>query len=518
MQRLQAEQEAIRQRMLEDQNRRGGDVPVNQALADAIRAYDSGRYAEAAASFDNFMVNVQPDANTIEHYDALCGFVRAMHRRGYRYAIRTRALQAVSYGPNSTNFEEMFSILSDVANDAQYLDPQFETFADYTVGGFDQEFQDEFNFFMGRFFWAYNDVNRAIGFFERLDDASPDRAKAHYLAGALLLNEQRNREALQELQSAVQASEVSGNTDVYELANLALARVSYELGIFDNALYHYQKVEEDSFRHPRARFETMWTFFMKQDWNRAIGAIHSLNSPYYDMWFWPDLHVVEAAAYLQTCNLELAERAVAEFDAWVDPVKAQVEQFIVNTSSPQEYWTAVMNHHEDAQRAGSGLPLEAVRYVFSQAEFIDKLELLGQLELESNLLSDDSGALGNWGSTASTLLQSDVMTKEIEAGLAVTAMIRTFNNELTEWDVKGQEVAFEVTREIVRRIDATLEGGAAGEGASSVFVLGADWQLWPFEGEYWIDEVDNFRGDITNFRDQRSGSCLNPDTAMAPTE
>lgn len=518
MQRLAAEQQALRDRMNEEaaRNRQASTTIAGQQ--DAIRAYQAGRYAEAAASFENFMTSVQPDPNTIEHYEALCGFVRSMHARGYRHIIRTRALQAVSYGPLSTNFQEMFTILVDVTNDAQFLDPQFESMADYTIGEFDAEFQDTFNFFMGRFFWAYNDVNRALGFFNRMSDASSDRAKAHYLAGALLLNEQRNREAYGQFEAAIEVAEATGNQDVYELAFLALARLSYELGLYDAALYYYQKVDDASHRHPRTVFETMWTFYMKRDWNRAIGRVHALHSPYYDSWFWPDLYVIEVASYLQTCNLEEAERAVMEFDAVIDPIQTETQEFIVSITTPQEAWYAVNSYYDDIRSsAGSELPLEAVRHIMAQAEFLDKARLLGQLQMERDLLGRDGGTLGNWGTTSNTLLESDYMTKEIEAGLSITAMLREFSNELTDWDVKAQEIGFEVTTERLRIIDATLEGAAGGEGASAVFVLASDWQSWPFEGEYWIDEVDNYRGDLVNYRDPRTNQCTSPVNSTTPT-
>ncbi len=518
MQRLAAEQEALRQQMAENAARNRQAETTIAGQVEANRAYQAGRYAEAAAAFENFMTSVQPDPNTLEHYEALCGFVRSMHARGYRHIIRTRALQAVSYGPLSTNFVEMFNILVDVTNDAQFLDPQFESMADYTIGEFAPEFQDTFNFFMGRFFWAYNDINRALGFFTRMSDVSPDRAKAHYLAGALLLTEQRNREAYGQFEAAIEVADATGNTDVYELAFLALARLSYELGLYDAALYYYQKVEAGSHRHPRTIFETMWTFYMKRDWNRAIGRVHALHSPYYDNWFWPDLYVIEAASYLQTCNLDEAERAVMEFDAVIDPIQSATQEFIVSITTPQEAWFAVNSYYDDIRSsAGSELPLAAVRHIMAQAEFLDKARLLGQLQMERDLLGRDGATLGNWGSTASTLLESDYMTKEIEAGLSITAMLREFSNELTDWDVKAQEIGFEVTTERLGIIDATLEGAAGGEGASAVFVLAADWQSWPFEGEYWLDEVDNYRGDLVNYRDPRTNQCTSPVTTTTPT-
>lgn len=305
--RLEAESAAMRERIAAEQAQSQQMSGAFQGLASADRAFGQARYTEAAAAYNEFLSSSGAQPSSPEYYQALCGFVRAMHARGYRYVIRSRALEAVLVGPSQPHFQEMFGILVDVSNDAKFLDPRFEELASFPISGLTQAFQDEFNFFLGRYFWQYNDSARAITLFNAISDGSSDKAKAHYLAASMLLNEQRNQDAYGQFEAAIRRSAETGNTEVMELAYLALARIAYEVGQYDAALYYYQKVGDSSFRHPRAMFETMWTYFMKQDWERMLGAVHSLHSPYYEVRFWPDLYVVESAAYLAICNLDEAE-------------------------------------------------------------------------------------------------------------------------------------------------------------------------------------------------------------------
>ena len=517
--RMRLEQERMereRQQMLERiQQEQAAQADVQQAFAgltNAERAFRAGRYIDSAAQCDTFMRENPLDPASTEYYTALTCFVRAMDAAGYRHVTRARALESVLYGPTSEHFEEMFGILSAIATEVGYLDPQFETLTGYTIGGFDQEFQDEFNFFLGRFFWIYGEYNRAVEYFARVSDNSELKAKGHYLSAVMLLEQNENSRAYGQLQNAVLASERgAGDADVGELAYLALARIAYEVGQFDAALYYYFKVDDDSYRHPRAMFEIAWTYFMKQDFDRAVGTLHSLHSPYYAQWYWSELYVIEAASYLQVCNLDSADDALAAFYDVTRPIQEEVQAFIGNMASPQEYWAAITTYYD---REGTGdpvaLPVEAIRYVLSDVEFVNQIELLEQLYDEQARLQDHGAQLGTFAQTALAGLTADIQTREIESGLKVSAMIRDFESELVDWTVKAQEVGIEVRTERIGVTRSTLSGETQGAvGGSTAFVLAADWQFWPWEGEYWLDEVDNYRANLQVLRTD-AGQCFLP--------
>jgi tetratricopeptide (TPR) repeat protein len=509
--RMNTEREAMRQRIEAEQAMRATAQTAFTGLSDAERAHRAGNYLEAARRYQDYLANyAQP--GSVEYYDSLAGFVRAMHARGYRHVIRSRALEAVLQGPTMPHFEEMFGILQDITNDVSYLDPRFEDMTSFTVGQYSADFQDEFHFFLGRFFWVYGESLRALEYFERVGDDSALRGKASYLSAVILLEQNENSRALGKLQEAVLSTERNGSDeDVAELAYLALARISYEIGQYDAALYYYQKVPEASFRHSRTLFEETWTYFMKLDWDRAIGALHSLHSPYYDRWFWPDLYVIEAATYLQVCDLDSAEAAIQAFYDTVTPIRDATDAYIADPSAtPDTYWATVTSYYETLDTPEeSPLPLEAVRWVVSDADYVTTAGRISQLEREDRMLGSDGAELGSWGETATNGLAVDLRTRQIEAGLQVAQMVRDFSTELTDWSIKVQEVAIEVSTERISMLGRVLAGGStAGSAGSSAFVLAQDWQYWPFEGEYWLDEVGQYRGNLESLRDARG--CTEP--------
>ena len=302
--RFEQERANMQERIEADKRRQASVQTAFAGLRATERLMREGDYLRAAAVFERFLTEVNPDPESPEYYTGLTGFVRAMHKAGYSYAIRGKALEWVLLGPSHPEFAEGFAILDDISRKTNYFDPSFERLADLPVSDQSAGFQDAWNFCLGRFFWTYENPVRAVEFFSRVSEGSPDAAKGAYLSGTMQLKNQENRDAIASFQRAITlAGENAEARDAKELSYLALARLAYEVGQYDAALFYYRKVGADSQRHPRAMFEQAWTYFLKQDWNRTLGALQALHSPYYSKHYFPELGVIEAAAFYNTCNL-----------------------------------------------------------------------------------------------------------------------------------------------------------------------------------------------------------------------
>lgn len=513
LERLEAEREAMRQQIEAEQARQREIANAVVQLDEADDAFERGRCTQAATLYRDFMTRLQPSPGSVEHYRAIAGFTAAMYCDGYRHTIRREALQAVLYGPTSARFEEMFDILREISNEVRFLDPQIENLTGFSVNQYSERFQNEWHYFLGRFFWQYGDIDRALTLLERIPQGTSRYGQARYLSGVMLLEDGRNAAAYGAFQDAViaEAGE-EGDTDIFELGNLAIARIAFEIQEYDVALYHYNRVADLSNRHVRARYEMSWSYLLKADWDRAVGALHTMHSPYYETSFWPELWVLEAFIYLRTCQLELAQETVYDHDRYVGALTEPVQQFIVETAGPEQYYQAIDTYYA---RFGTNnpvnLPLEAVRFVLGDITFVKQRERIDALRAEQELLQSMAAELGDFASNAEVALNADIQTAVIEAGLRVAALVQEFQDELEDWNVKAQELEIEITTERLMLQEVTLEGGVTESSAStSLFVLAQDWQAWPFEGEYWIDEVDNYRGALTNLRDESQNVCMVP--------
>jgi predicted PilT family ATPase len=95
---------------------------------------------------------------------------------------------------------------------------------------------------------------------------------------------------------------------------------------------------------------------------------------------------------------------------------------------------------------------------------------------------------------------------QIALGIKISQILQRLDQELTELEVKLSEIRIEIdevqAEELAAQIEQSYKGdevkveAVASERSASIFV-GDKYLTWPFEGEYWTDEVNSYRSNLT---------------------
>jgi len=496
--RLNAERDAMRDQIDREREREASIATEFQGLRRGSQAFDRGEYLTAAGVYDRFLEQVNPDPFSDEYYEAKFGLVRSLHAAGVRDAIRADALEIALMGTERRHFEDGVRILRDVVNEAGFASPRIADLSNEVVAGLSPEFQDEFNYFMGRYFFSAGELSQALNYLDAVSRDGAFASRASFLAAVVLINPEigENIRAVQSLEQAIISADLEQRSDreVSENAYLALARIAYQVGNFGGANYYYAKIDPESQRYTTSLFESGWTYFLEGDLDRAIGTFHSLHSPYHNHRFFPDLYVLEAAAFLYSCNIDEAHSAIDAFENEIGTLRELLRTFVADAGDPTIYFRAATDP-DGAQRAGEPqLPEEARRVIMGNADFHRLFRIISQLRVERDLLA--AADLGQRGEDSLALVESDITNRELEAAVLVHDIVQDLLDELDDWWFKAQEVSIEIQDVEVQLLERSLAGTAAfGEGTTFV-ILADDWQFWPWEGEYWLDEVGNYRGNL----------------------
>ena len=119
------------------------------------------------------------------------------------------------------------------------------------------------------------------------------------------------RSAVQSFQNAIVATEENGSDpEIRDLGYLALARIAYDSEQHDAAIYYYRKIPKGSYKRATAFYESAWVYFVKGDYSRALGTFQTLHSPYFEHQFYPELWILEATVYMNTCRFGDAEESL----------------------------------------------------------------------------------------------------------------------------------------------------------------------------------------------------------------
>jgi hypothetical protein len=293
--------------------------------------------------------------------------------------------------------------------------------------------------------------------------------------------------------------------DVLDLAYLALARIAYEVGNYDGAIYYYRKIPERSPKVAEALFEAGWTYFLAGNYRNALGVFHALHSPYLSYRYLPELYILEATAYLNTCHYDKARDAVTRFQ---DDYLAQVlplKHFLETHPTPNQLFEGLVRAANGDTSVG--LPRIFVEAVLANVEFYNLFRALRSLERETDLLRVEGARLGEAGVALLRKAESQHQRLIIETGIKVQQILKTSldspDGGLTDLEIKATEVTFEIDSAekdaLLAEVQKAAQQGVIEEkelsrdrGAASM-LIGSSVQLWPFEGEYWQDELIYFK-------------------------
>jgi hypothetical protein len=101
--------------------------------------------------------------------------------------------------------------------------------------------------------------------------------------------------------------------DMVDFAWMALGRIYYEKGKFTESAKAYRQVSRDGSQFYDALFEQSWSFFMGGYPMHALGALHSVESPFYADVFNPEAPILRALVHYWLCRYEDSRNALADF-------------------------------------------------------------------------------------------------------------------------------------------------------------------------------------------------------------
>lgn len=500
--RVEAERLMAEKKRAEEAQRKAyakGVLGTGRALA------KKGKFVESIQAYQSFVQNGQFKPDSEEAYLSKFGIAEALVEAGLFQSAAKQLVEVLLDGPEKPFFQTAFKQLRRLRKKVNYSPPDLEELTKFFVGNFSQAFQCEYNYVLGEFFYDYSNWTEALKYLGAVTPRCVDHAKAQYLKGLVEIRNQLYKSAVQSFQSAIVSTEENqSNKEVSDLAYMALARIAAEVANWDGAIYYYRKVPKGSYKAAQALYESGWVYFQKGDASRALGTFQTLHSPYFKNNFYPELWILEATVYMTLCRFVYAQEALVMFERQVLPLGTPLKQFLLKTTRPEEYYKAIV-----ATVAGKktyGLPPEVLPAVLSNVEFYNLYQTVKQIEAELKKVTASQAKLGGFGADLAKNLARLQQERVRELGIRIQRILKETEASLTEYGKKLNEVRIDLEDLYLDQQKRKLRDLAAGreekkvakgeEGGSSAIVGSDSWE-WPFEGEYWADEIGYHRAFVT---------------------
>lgn len=471
-------------------------------IEDAISEYQAKRYlASSLRLYEALQAGSYPDAMPDIHY-YLARNLEAMemyHTAQYHY------LWVVRKAPDSQYFDYSLPRLVAIA---EYTGDDTELASLVKRGGlspdsYPRQAKDHLYFMLGTQLYQDEDLRGAREAFAQVGANSVLGLKAKYLEG-VIANEQGKLKSAVRAFRDVYREEVDPRNEreaqeLVELKDMALintARIYYSIEQFDQANTYYGMVARDSNFWATSLFENAWTTFMLNDLNKSLGLLLTVRSPFFRQdEFLPEASVLRALTYFNLCEYPRVEEILIAFENDHRPIYEELRDFVEQYSSNEgrqmadQAWDAYFG----SDRRETTLPKGLFDRILRNQDLQGVVRHLEAMDAEQALID---GQKAQWadsiGPYLKQILEKDRERLKRRAGILMLREMARQANYLNEQLTQSEIIRFEVVD--AQRVDYQYKASNVelGDSAGTVdldFATAVDWIYWPFNGEYWSDEL-----------------------------
>ena len=370
---------------------------------------------------------------------------------------------------------------------------------------------------------------------ENLSRVKPDYerfAQAVYIQGLVHFTRGEFEPSVKQFREVVRLTNPRGGTvkndRLRELAFFSLARIHYQFEQFRYAIFYYDRVSRDSEAWLESLFESSWAHFRLGEYQKALGNLVTLQSPFFQDEYYPEAAILKAITFYENCRYPEARAFLGEFEQSYGGVLTELKRLIgegggaeggeaatggakggkIEPRSAESLFdelTQLEARVADGQDDKSGsyaMTARLLRLALSDKRVRGYRDAIEEVDTEKALL-DGLDAPYKGGKLYTEAMQSI----DARRGRLVTLAGTLLRDKLTAEkafleDLTGKllRIRFEITKGEKESDEAALQG------ASQTVVLGDyfdtaatdDERLyWPFQGEYWRDELGTYQYTLT---------------------
>ena len=519
----QRELELERYQVLQMGEQKRESLPV-EVIA-TVDAYNNGKFHEAAIGFSDILANEKYRAlhQTARYYLTEC-----LDRLGLYQAAMFELAQILFLGPDqnlyfTASLTKLLG-LTKITKDESII---FNVLQTIPIDRFPPKFKNELVYMRGKRLFYDGDYMGALQEFAQVDPASAFHAKSLYFVGIIQVirkdyaNAKRTFDNIYALPDTF--SDFGEASKVKELSKLALGQLFYKAGyearrdryaILAKSVEYYDSVDREDEQWFEALFEKTWTTALLDKYNTALGTVLTLNSPFFAQEFVPEVNLIEAITWYRLCKWQDVRTTIRNFKDGYEPLNQAILTFLQkNLKTPGEVvYDDLLNQYEMVIKGGQAhLPLKVLTAILNNDnKFLEIYLAVEELELELGLLNGappaflESPYIKRFQAQSGKKLENlkkkagnralqnlDGIGKTLKSLLGNATAI---DFELTDAERKHFEKIelFGITEEEYRQEKVRTES------ENFTMAVGDDELFWPFQGEYWKDELGYYYYSVTD--------------------
>lgn len=466
---------------------------ANYRAAQALLA--KKRYMQAAPEF--FKAYSYP-TNRIERVNAEYGLARSLEGVGLNYSASYYYSLIVRKGTRNPYFKNALEALGRIdqkvnlgrAHVSQLLKKSINPAA---VPGKARGF---FFYYQGLEAFSDQKWNLASQNFTRVNSSSKYYAKAQFHLGVIASLRGQHSRAI----SLFEKAKRDGSRALRTQANLNIARVNYERKNFRRSFKYYAMVDRLSDYWLDTIFESSWAFFILKKHNNTLGNIHTIHSPFFDERFYPEAYILQAITFLRLCQYEQVKQSLVLFQKRYRPINKALNRLLDDYQGrPAPFYNMVNSYHRGS--------LNKFENVWSIINALARTDMFKEAKRTISAGDRELSKLGNapnkWQQVGlyeelEAFLKNKKVASIRKSGRELLSAARGFKSYLRNLSNQTKFIQLERNMGKINKLREKLNVRQAEKddvnfiGGLQELQVGQDLEYWPFQGEYWEDELGGY--------------------------
>jgi len=472
---------------------------VRTQIQNAITQFKNGNYANAA----NILYLLSKRSDLVNERSQIKMYLgEALMELNYNQSAAFQFVDIIKSGDGRftrTALEKLL-IVTDRLGDETLLNYAIQRI---DVNSIPNQHRDMLFYRMGEIKLNSGAYKEAANLFERVGSQSRYYYNALYSLGLAQAEAKQPDLAILSFKKLLDSRDKAKVTDVNKVAaQMAIARSLYQKKDFDGSVDAYGKIPRDHMMWHDAMFEKSWAMLRSARFRSALSNFQSLHSSYYDDFYIPESLLLRSIVYLYICKYDEMEKVLGLFEKQYNPVQKSIDNFLKTKVAADSYYSEVekayiLKRDEESSKK-TFLPLKVVNKIYQEGNVRRSLTYIKKLVEEKRAIEDNPQFRSlPVGAYSLKIVSNRIKGAKAQTGDMVKAHLENMNIELKDL----QEQASLIRYEMINGKKETIKKRLAGKDLTDVqvdeeqdrsFYIQNGYEYYPFQGEYWLDEVGNY--------------------------
>lgn len=285
-------------------------------------------------------------------------------------------------------------------------------------------------------------------------------------------------------------------------AQMGIARALYQKQDWNRSIEAYAKIPRDHALWHDALFEKTWAMLRGARLRSTLSNFHSLHSSYYEDAYLPETLLLRAIVYLYICQYDEMEKVLTLYDRQYTPALKKVNAFLADPS-PESYFQEIGKiinvKNRSAVSVKTVLPYNIVKYISEEGDVRRGFAYLKKIS-EEKLLVENNPQLrsSTVGAYSLRILNNRINSARKLIGEQIRNHLIRIRNEINELNEQASFVRYEMINGKKETLKKKISGKnietlvSDDVGQSRSFYVENGYEFYPFQGEYWLDEIGNY--------------------------